>query len=329
MATNKNNQTMKSQKGQQVPEFTEEQAREYFEKLRWPDGPVCVHCGSVNVTRLNGEAHRKGAIQCNDCREQFTVTLKSIMEDTHLTLATWAKAFHLMCSAKKGISALQLQRQLGLGSYRTAWHLCHRIREAMRCEPVKGMLKGVVESDEAWIGGKPRRVNNGRYKGNGRQGLTPKQPVHTLVQRDGKKITRVIAAVTAKNLKANIDAITNKAESTLMTDQHVAYKTIGRSFKNGHKTVDHGVYEYARKADGAHINTAESSHALIKRGIIGSFHHVSKEHLQRYLDEFDFRWNARETTDVERRELAIKGGEGKRLMYKNPIIERNNAAEGI
>src|SRR5438445_641512 len=126
----------KTQKGQGTPIFTEDQAREYFEKRRWPNGPACVHCGSVNVYRLEGEATRPGLLKCRDCKGQFTVTVGSVLEDSHLPLAKWALAFHLMVSSKKGISALQLQRNLGLGSYRTAWHLAHRIREAMRCEPV-------------------------------------------------------------------------------------------------------------------------------------------------------------------------------------------------
>src|SRR5438067_2416829 len=129
-----------SQKGQQVPNFTEDEARVYFEKMRWPNGPACVHCGAVEpmVTRLQGAAARPGTFQSNECRQQFTVTVGSIMEESHLPLSTWAKAFHFMCAGKKGISALQLQRQLGLGSYRTAWHLAHRIRLAMKAEPVAG-----------------------------------------------------------------------------------------------------------------------------------------------------------------------------------------------
>src|SRR5258705_13780512 len=145
----------RTQKGQQVQNFTEDQARAYFERLRWPNGPCCVHCGSVNVYRLKGKSTRPGLLECREpqCRKQFTVTVNSVMEDSHLPLATWARAFHFMCTSKKGISALQLQRMLGLGSYRTAWFLAHRIREAMKCEPVAGMLKGTVEVDETYVGG--------------------------------------------------------------------------------------------------------------------------------------------------------------------------------
>src|SRR5688572_4522940 len=133
-----NKKQPRTQKGQQVMDFTDEQAREYFERMRWPNGPACVHCGSVKVYRLQGSSTRPGLLECREpqCRKQFTVTVNTIMEDSHLPLRQWARAFHLMCSSKKGISALQLQRNLGLGSYRTAWFLAHRIREAMRCEPV-------------------------------------------------------------------------------------------------------------------------------------------------------------------------------------------------
>jgi hypothetical protein len=130
--------TAKSQKGQQVPNFTEDEARAYFEKLRWPNGPACVHCGSVNVYRIGGKSHRPGLFECRDCREQFTVTVGTVMEDTHLPLVDVGQSVPPDRSSKKGMSALQLQRNLGLGSYRTAWFLAHRIREAMRCEPVAG-----------------------------------------------------------------------------------------------------------------------------------------------------------------------------------------------
>src|SRR5271170_6593585 len=142
----------KSQKGQQVLNFTEEQALAYFEASRWPNGPACVHCGSTSIYRMEGKTVRKGLLACRDCRGHFTVMVGTVMEDTHLPLSTWAKAFHLMSSSKKGISSLQLQRQLGLGSYKTAWHLTHRIREAMRYEPVADKLKGDVQVDETYVG---------------------------------------------------------------------------------------------------------------------------------------------------------------------------------
>src|SRR4051812_16409197 len=125
----------KTQKGQQLPNLTEAEARQHIEAIRWPNGPVCPHCGSINVYRMGGKTIRDGLLACRDCKGHFTVTVGTVMEDSHLPLSTWVRAFHLMASSKKGISALQLQRNLGLGSYRTAWHLAHRVREAMRCEP--------------------------------------------------------------------------------------------------------------------------------------------------------------------------------------------------
>jgi len=306
----------RTQKGQHLADLTDDQAREYIENLLWPDGePICRHCGSVNAYRMQGKTCRPGLCRCRDCKKQFTVTVGTIFEDSHVPLRKWVRAFHLMCSSKKGISALQLQRNLGLGSYRTAWHMAHRIRLAMQCEPMAGLLCGTIESDEVYVGGKPRPKHC--EGGVAKRGMgTKKTPVHTLVERDGRKRTRVMANVTADNLRENINELADKS-STLMTDEHKVYRTIGREFQGGHKTVEHGVYEYAKK-DGSHINTAESSHALIKRGMYGTFHHVSKKHLQRYLDEFDFRWDHRKASDVERTVQALKQVEGKRLMYREP-----------
>lgn len=309
----------RTQKGQDLQDMTDDQAREHLEKLLWPDGkPVCRHCGSVNAYKMQGASCRPGLCRCRDCKKQFTVTVGTIFEDSHIPLRKWVRAFHLMCSSKKGISALQLQRNLGLGSYRTAWHMAHRIRLAMKCGPMAELLTGTIESDEVWIGGKPRKRHL-RGPRPGKQHHTTKQPVHTLVERDGRKYSRVLASVTAKNLKANIESLTDRS-GTLMTDENKSYRPIGQGFKGGHKSVNHSIYEYARKADGAHINTAESSHALIKRGIYGTFHSVSRNHLQRYLDEFDFRWNHRTTTDVERTHAALAQTEGKRLMYRQPAL---------
>jgi transposase-like protein len=306
-----------SQKGQEVPNFTEDQARAYFEKQRWGDMPCCVHCGCVNVTRLNGKAARPGTIQCNECREQFTVTVGTIMEDSHLALATWAKAFHLMASSKKGFSALQLQRNCGIGSYRTAWFLAHRIREAMRYEPVAGMLKGQVQVDETYVGGKPRRGTGDHKRGRG----TSKAPVVALVETDGKVHSRHVERISSKNLRAAI-VETCDPKTKLVTDEFPAYRRATVGF-GGHSKVNHSRGQYVNRK-GLHTNTAESFFALLKRGVHGTFHHVSKKHLPRYCAEFDFRWNGREVTDSERRDTAVKGSDGKRLMYHQPI----NAAGG-
>lgn len=311
----------KSQKGQATPIFTDDQAREYFEKRRWPNGPACVHCGSVNVYRLAGKATRAGLLKCRDCKGQFTVTIGTVMEDSHLPLAKWALAFHLMVSSKKGISALQLQRNLGLGSYKTAWHLAHRIREAMRCEPVAGLLKGDVQCDETYVGAdrsKKHKLAPGetpRKRGRG----TDKAAVFLVVETHGKAHSRPVDRVDAKTLKAAMEEIVDPA-ARIVTDEMASYPSAAKGFAGGHSKVKHVAHEYVN-ADGLHTNTAESYFAILKRGVHGTFHHVSKKHLHRYCNEFSFRWNGRTASDTERRDLAVVGAEGKRLMYRQPIQE--------
>src|SRR5437870_503248 len=299
-----------------VSALTEDEARETIERVLWPDGPVCAHCGAIeNVTRLQGQAHRAGVFQCNNCHEQFTVTVGTIFEDSHIPLRKWLMAFALLCSAKKGISALQLQRELDIGSYRTAWHLAHRIRHAMSREPTASLLKGTIEVDETYVGGKPRPGSDEEVKrGRG----TKKTPVVALVERNGRvrarKVDRVDGATLKQAIRENVDR-----DSMVMTDELASYRGIGGEFQWGHFTVNHSAGEYARA--GAHVNTAESYFALLKRGVIGSFHHISKEHLDRYCDEFSFRWDHRSINDSARTEIAIQQTKGKRLTYRQPIGE--------
>jgi transposase-like protein len=303
----------KSQKGQQVPNFTEDQARAFFEQRRWPNGPGCVHCGSVNVYRLGGQSQRPGLFECRDCKGNFTVMVGTVMEDTHLPLSVWVKAFHFMASSKKGMSALQLQRNLGIGSYRTAWHLAHRIRYAMKTEPTPGMLKNEVQADETYVGGSPRQ----RFGKKGETIKAEKTPVVVLVETGGRACSRVVETVDANSLHAALQAAVHK-DATVVTDEARAYIPIVNAyFGGGHQTVNHsrGVYV---NAEGFTTNAAESYFALLKRGVYGTFHHVSKQHLHRYCAEFDFRWNGRDLMDSERRDAAVKGAEGKRLMYRHP-----------
>ena len=298
----------------QVSALSEDEARETIERIMWPDGPVCPHCGaSDNITKFHGEAHRDGVHKCNDCYGQFTVTIGTILEDSHIPLRKWLMAFTLMCSAKKGISALQLQRELEFGSYKTAWHMAMRIRHAMSREPMASLLKGTVEVDETYVGGKPRPGSDEKAKrGRG----TKKTPVMALVERDGRvrarKIDRVDGATLKGAIRENVDR-----SSRIMTDEWSSYRGIGTEFKGGHEIVTHSAGEYAR--GDAHVNTAESYFALLKRGVMGSFHHISKQHLDRYCDEFSFRWDYRSTTDAQRTEVAIRQMKGKRLSYKQPI----------
>jgi len=305
----------------EISRLTEEQAREYFETIRWPGGPVCPHCGSVDNTKLKGKVHRVGLYDCRGCHAQFTSTMNTILEDSHLPIRTWLMAFDILCSAKKGISALQLQRQLGLGSYRTAWHLCHRIRHAMDREPLKGLLGtggGTVEADETWVGGKPRK-RAGRHE---RLGTFERKPVPTktrvvgLVERGGRARARVVPDLTAPTLKAAVRAHVDPS-ARLMTDENHAYSGLGSEFAGGHETVNHSAGEYAR--GDATTNTVEGFFGLFKRGVTGSFHHISERHMDRYLNEFSFRWDLRKVSDGERTVEAIKASEGKRLMYRQPV----------
>ena len=301
----------------EIGKLTEEEAREYMEKTLWPNGPVCPHCGHQGAWSLNGESYRAGLYKCKACKEPFTVTIGTIMEDSHLPLRKWLIAFHLMCSSKKGISALQLKRELGLGSYQTAWHMAHRIRLAMNADQTLKPLSGTVEVDETYIGGKPRKENRGesenpKLKSKRGRG-TNKTPVLALVERNGNAVSMPMEGLNAKNLHGAIKEVVHK-DSCIMTDEWTGYRGIGRDFSGGHKVVGHNAKEFVR--GDVSTNTVESYFALLKRGIHGAFHHVSKIHLHRYCDEFSFRWNYRKTDDGKRTEAAIRGSEGKRLMYK-------------
>jgi transposase-like protein len=313
----------KTQKGQNILNLDENQAREHVEKLLRPDGqPVCPHCESgENAYRMQGKSCRPGLCRCRSCKKQFTVTVGTIFEDSHIPLSLWIKAIHLMTSSKKGMSSLQLQRNLGLGSYKTAWHLSHRIRWAMQCEPMTGMLKGQVQADETYIGGKPRPGDGKDHKpGKG----TLKTPVLALVETDGNVHSRPLETVDSKTLRAVMDECIDPS-AQIVTDDAAYYPLATANFSGGHQSVNHSAGEYSRKRIGANgeveivtTNTAESFFSLLKRGIYGTFHHVSKRHLHRYCSEFDFRWNGRKMTDAERRTLAIQQAEGKRLMFKSP-----------
>jgi transposase-like protein len=305
-------------------------ARQWFEKVRWPDGPVCPHCKGKEVKRVEQRKESKspgraGLFRCRGCDGQFTVTKGTIFEDSHIGLDKWMMAIFLMCSSKKGMSAHQLHRMLGV-TYKTAWFMAHRIRHAMS-DPDSGPLSGVVEIDETYVGGKPRPVNNDtapKKRGRAKNAEWKKTPVVALVQRDGSVKTRVIANVTAKTLNQFIkDNLDGSKQTTVNTDNFVLYCNYFKDWeKVRHEMVNHSQKEYARvEADGSvsHTNTAESFFSLIKRGVYGTFHHVSREHLFRYCNEFGFRWDKRKLTDGERMESAFEMTEGKRLTYRDAV----------
>ncbi len=303
----------------------ENAARAYFEAIRWPDGkPICVHCGVAGETTLvKGKSHRPGMYQCNACREPFSVTVGSVMESSHVPLHKWALGFRLMASSKKGISAHQLMRALGLGSYRTAWFLTHRIREAMNetdPEPRGGKGK-TVEIDETFIGKPDQTFVNGKGW-QGKLGAATKRKVPTMVERGGRSVSAKVEDLTQATLKEVIGR-TVVLDSTLNTDEAQHYKALGKNFAD-HKAVNHGNEEYARKEeDGANTtkNTVESFFGIFKRGMTGVYHHCGEQHFQAYLNEFDFRYSNRVklgVDDTERTRRAVKGAEGERLTYKQP-----------
>lgn len=289
--------------------MNDDQARTMLESIRWPNGPICFHCGSTNVGSLNGAKCRPGLKKCRDCRKQFTVTVGTIFESSHIGLGDWMYAFASMCASKKGISAHQLHRELGV-QYKTAWFMCHRIRYAMQHDG--SFLKGDLEMDETYVGGVPRKKED-RGRGRG----TTKTPVVALVERGGQVRTRVVATITAGILKETIDMHAHR-DGTLFTDEFQGYIKLGREFEGGHKSTKHSIGEYA-KPDGTNSNTIESFFATMKRGVYGTFHRISPTHLHRYCAEFEFRWNQRDVNDFDRTMQALKQTEGKRLMYKGTV----------
>ncbi len=294
-----------------------DKARELLESLRWKDGVVCPHCEGTRIytiTPKEGSKTRKGLRKCGSCRKQFTVTVGTIFEGSHISLGKWLMAVHLICASKKGMSSKQLQRQLDL-SYEAAWFMSHRIRYAMGKEPLVSKLRGTVEVDETFVGGKAKNMHRSEHKKRiTGGGSSDKAPVVTLVERDGRVQTRHVEHITALNLKkAMRECIAPSA--IIMTDEHPSYTGSNRNFAD-HQVVCHSKGEYVRGL--AHTNTAESVHALLKRGVFGTYHHWSKKHLHRYLSEFDFRWNTRKMTDSERTLEALNSIGGKRLQYTDP-----------
>jgi transposase-like protein len=304
-----------------APLFTDEaKAREHLEAIRWPDGPVCPHCGENDVTRLDGEAHRPGLIQCNACREQFSVTVGTLFERSHLPLHKWLLAFHLMASSKKGMSAHQMHRMLDI-TYKTAWFMCHRIREAMKTTPTSklGGRGKTLEADETFWGQRPTAPGTRKPRG----GYQHKNAIVSLVERGGDVRTFHVPNATAGTVRRVLDEQADK-QSHLMTDEAKHYRKVGREFAN-HSAVNHTRKEYVRGE--AHTNTVESYFSILKRGLVGTFHHVGVQHLQRYVCEFDFRYNHRKVwddekekfrpmTDVERAISMLHGIDGKRLTYR-------------
>jgi transposase-like protein len=301
----------------------ESKARRLFESWRWPEGkPICPHClhnEAYQIQSKPGTKHpaRAGLYGCAACRKTFTATVGTVLEDSHLPLSKWLLAIFILCSSKKSVSASQLHRMLGV-TYKTAWFLCHRIRFAMTpnhwAEP---KLKGTVEVDETFVGG----------KGRGATRFTRQTPVLALVERGGLARVKVVASVTQKNLGAALSECVSK-EAVVNTDEHPGYKHPLKTWKE-HHTVNHSRGEYRRKnADGsiASINTTESFFSLLKRGVIGAWHHVSREHLSRYANEFAFRWSHRKLSDGQRMRQLMSTIANKRITYRSTNQHIRNSA---
>ncbi len=285
-------------------------AVEFMEKQRWGDLPCCPLCGSVAVYQMQDS--KTGARQanfrwrCRDCKQQYTVRKGTVFEDSRIEMRHWCFAFWRASTSKKGVAALELHRQTGL-SYKSCLFMLARIRFAM-ADSFTAPLSGEVEVDETYVGGKPRNPGVSK-RGRG----TKKQCVLAMVERGGKVRVKPIANVTAKTLQGAI--LENVAPSAkLFTDENASYKGIGTKYAGGHHTTTHSKREYVR--GDVHSNTVEGFFSNVKRGITGIYHAVSKEHLHRYLSEYEFRYNHRDLEDGARTAAAIKASEGKRLTYR-------------
>lgn len=297
----------------------EGKAVEFMEAQRWGEMPCCPRCSSLSVYAMKdsktGERQANFRWLCRDCKSvksvcQFTVRTGTVFEDSKVELRHWCFAFWRASTSKKGVSALEIHRQTGL-SYKTSLFVLHRIRFAMAdsAPALLGPGGGDVEVDETYVGGKPR------YKGVSKRGRgTNKQCIVALVERGGSVKTKPVANVTGKTLKQAIrDNVDQSAR--IITDENSAYTGIGKEFDGGHESVCHSAKEYVRLGTDVHSNTIEGFFSIVKRGLNGIYHSVSKEHLHRYLAEYEFRYNRRHLDDGARTVAAIRASEGKRLVY--------------
>ncbi len=304
-----------------------DKAREFLEAQRWPNGPVCPHCDCRIVYKLTPKPGSKkpvrpGVYKCKACEQQFTVTVNTIFEDSHIPLNKWLLAIHLLCASKKGMSAHQLHRMLGV-TYKSAWFMAHRIRYMMSQPSFTEKLRGVIEADETYVGGKRHRGEVGRPSAN-----SHKQAVFALVKRDGDVRSFHVERVTADNLVGILRKQVDKS-GVIMTDSFASYDGLGVRF-GAHHTVNHGNGEYSRKEPGVatiHTNTIEGVFSILKRGLTGVYHQVGSHHLHRYLSEFDFRYNARKIDDTQRTLLALSQAEGKRLQLRESSESRTGAMD--
>ena len=300
----------------------ETKAREWLEARIWKHGRFCPHCGAVDQsTLMKGKSHRPGLYQCNLCREPFTVTVGTLYERSKIPLHKWLAATHLLMAGKKGISALEIGRMLGI-SKKSSWFLMHRIRKSLppkMFEPMGGEGKA-VEGDAAYIGGKEKNKHRNKRK---HAGNTGKEIVYALVERKGQVRSQHVPEVSAKTLRPILMAQLDQG-SFFVTDDAGENRSLRGLFPK-HETINHAIGEYVRGE--AHTNTVEGYFSILKRGITGTYHHVSQQHLKRYLAEFDYRYNEREglgVSDAERMEKSVQGIVGRRLTYRRARGEQRN-----
>jgi transposase-like protein len=280
---------------------SDSKCRELLEQLQWPDGVTCSKCGSKKISRIE----KRNQFDCDSCRYQFSVTAGTMFHDSHLPLWKWFAAVYLMCESKKGMSALQIKRTLGIG-YKTAWYLCHRIRAAIQALEMPQLEGIAVEVDETFIGGKDK--NRHWNKKSHITGGSGKMAVIGAVERGGAVRAKVIQTTNTETLDGFVREAVSQKVTLVSTDEHNGYRLLGNDYNHG--VVAHGKGEYVVGA--IHTNTIESFWSLLKRGIVGSYHKVSKEHLPAYVAEFEFRFNNRKNRHLFRDTL-------KRLLSTEPL----------
>jgi len=322
---------------------TEGDAYAVLEELRWPNGPICPHChhdkayylkpknGATRATGPKKTMSYRRVWKCAKCRRQFSVLTDTIFHGTKVPIETWLMVMVQMCSAKNGISAREIERMHGV-TPETAWFVLHRLREAMKREPLAAMLRGTIVADETYIGGTPKKMNKPAKAVNYKLRMTPraqgydrgtaKTAVLSLVDAEtGEVRSRVVPRVDGHNLRKVMSEQVDMANSTLWTDEGSWYGQIGQEFQ-AHETVNHSQDEYVDWITGASTNRAEGYFSQLKRSIDGTHHHVSREHLPRYLAEFDFRYSTCKMKDGDRLERMVDQSAGRRLTYR-PLRDRS------
>lgn len=307
----------------QILQWTEEQCRNFLEEKRWPNGPRCPKCGTSEPYSITRKSRTKNTVsklyKCRSCKKQFTATVGTIFEDSKIPLNKWFAAIYLMCSSKKGISAHQLHRSLDI-TYKSAWFMCHRVREAMGEKGELSLLSGTIEADETYVGGRPRghKVWKERATDEIQMGIRPKRnspfndkaPVFGILERGGRVRTQRIYNVNANTVQSILSKNIDMKTSRLMTDGHRAYRLIRNYLP--HDIINHEV-EYVR--GDIHTQGIENYWSILKRGVIGVFHHVDEDYLPSYLNEFEFRFNRRKISDRERFAALMDQVQGRVLWY--------------